>query len=195
MKNGCYADSGPVAIHWKAVTNGERGMEWKEFTQAITALPKGQLWRHNQAGDLAGIGDRIAPAFLKDLTKANEGKRGFTYTHKPMIGDGKVEASNRQAVQEANVNGFVINLSGNTLAHADQLANLAIAPVVVVVPSTTKSNLTTPQGRKVVICPATQREGISCATCQLCARGSRSVIIGFPSHGTSKKKVDIVANA
>jgi hypothetical protein len=193
--NGCYAESGPLAIHFKAVTLGQRGMNWEAFVSAICALPDGQLWRHNQAGDLAGIGDMIAPAFLRDLTKANSGKRGFTYTHKPVIGNGKVETSNRQAVQDANKGGFVVNLSGNTLDHADQLADLAIAPVVVVVPSTTTQNTTTPKGRKVVICPATQKEGVSCATCQLCARGNRSVIIGFPAHGTSKKKADAITHA
>jgi hypothetical protein len=195
MHNGCYADSGPLAIHWRKVTSGERGLEWSEFTQAITSLPQGQLWRHNQSGDLAGIGNLIAPAFLRELVTANKGKKGFTYTHKPVLGGGKVETSNRQAVQEANKGGFTVNLSGNTLEHADQLAELAIAPVVCVVPSTTSANLTTPQGRKVVICPATQKDNVSCATCQLCARGNRSVIIGFPSHGSMKKKADTVANA
>jgi len=195
MRNGCYADSGPLAIHWRKVTEGNRGMEWNDFVASIAHLPNAQLWRHNQSGDLAGLGNLIAPAFLRDLTAANKGKRGFTYTHKPVLGEGKVETSNRQAVKEANEGGFVINLSGNTLDHADQLVDLAIAPVVVVVPSDTKGNVTTPKGRKVVICPATQREGVSCASCQLCARGNRSVIVGFPSHGTSKKKADAVANA
>lgn len=193
--NGCYAESGPLAIHWRKVTEGERGMEWGAFTAAIATLPNAQLWRHNQSGDLAGLGNLIAPSFLQDLTKANKGKRGFTYTHKPCLGDGKVEVSNRQAIKEANEGGFVVNLSGNTLAHADALSDLAIGPVVCVVPSDTTRNLTTPKGRKVVICPATQREGVSCATCQLCARGNRSVIIGFPSHGTSKRKADAVANS
>jgi hypothetical protein len=194
-KNGCYADSGPLAIHWRKVTEGERGLEWPEFVRAIAKLPKGQIWRHNQAGDLPGIGNRIASGVLRELVIANGGKKGFTYTHKPVLGTTPQATSNRNAVQDANKGGFTVNLSANTLEHADQLADLAIAPVVVVVPSTTSANLTTPQGRKVVICPATQREGISCATCQLCARGNRSVIIGFPAHGSMKKKADTVANA
>ena len=194
-KNGCYADSGPLAIHWRKVTEGERGLEWPEFIQAITSLPKGQIWRHNQAGDLPGIGNRIASGLLNELVTANRGKKGFTYTHKPMLGTTPQATSNRNAVASANAAGFTINLSANNPAHADELASLAIGPVVCVVPSTTKSNLTTPNGRKVVICPATQRDNVSCATCQLCARGDRSVIIGFPAHGTSKKKADAIANA
>ena len=193
--NGCYAGSGPINIHWAKVTSGERGFDWPEFIAAIAALPAGQLWRHNQAGDLPGINGQIAPGLLRDLTNANTGKKGFTYTHKPVLGVSGIARQNREAIETANARGFVINLSGNTLAHADELADLGIGPVVVVVPSTTTANTTTPAGRKVVICPATQRDDVTCATCKLCARGDRSVIVGFPSHGTGKKKADTVANS
>lgn len=194
-RNGCYADSGPLAIHWRKVTEGERGLEWTDFIATIQALPEKQLWRHNQAGDLAGIGDTINAKALHQLAQANKGKRGFTYTHKPVLGDTKTAQSNRASVANANCDGFTVNLSGNNAVHADKLAELGIAPVVCVVPSDTKSNMTTPAGRKIVICPATQKDGVSCATCRLCSNAKRSVIIGFPSHGTSKKKADAIANA
>jgi hypothetical protein len=192
--NGCYAESGPLAIHFAKVTSGERGDEWPEFLAKIATLPQGQLWRHNQAGDLPGWGSRIAGGMLAELVEANKGKRGFTYTHKPMMGAGETAANNRQAVKSANAGGFVVNLSANNLEEADSLASLSIGPVVVVVPHDQTTNTNTPSGRKVVICPATQREGVSCATCQLCARGNRSVIIGFPAHGSQKKKASAVAS-
>jgi hypothetical protein len=69
------------------------------------------------------------------------------------------------------------------------LADHAAGPVVVV-PSTQTANTTTPAGRAVVICPATQRDDISCATCQLCQR-QRAAIVGFPAHGTKKRVIDI----
>ena len=56
---GCYAKTGPVSWHWKKVTNGLRGDTFKEFLGKIKALPKGQLWRHNQAGDLPGSNERL----------------------------------------------------------------------------------------------------------------------------------------
>jgi hypothetical protein len=62
--------------------------------------------------------------------------------------------------------------------------------VVVVLPSTTTANTTTPKGRTVVVCPATIRDDISCASCQLCQR-QRSVIVGFPAHGTRKRTINI----
>lgn len=184
-KNGCYADGGPLAIHWRAVTEGQRGHDWSDFTAQIAALPDGQLWRHNQAGDLPGAGDSIDPAALGDLVRANIGRRGFTYTHKPAT------AENLHWIRAANDWGFTVNLSANDLAHADALADTGL-PVVTVLPIDAPAKLETPAGRTVVTCPATYRDGVSCATCQLCQRANRSTIVGFPAHGAGKARVQRV---
>lgn len=186
---GCYATSGPLAIHWKAVTEGKRGDTWETFLRKIAALPKGILWRANQAGDLPGQGDCLDTIALGQLVQANKGKKGFTYTHKPLD-----SAHERLAIHHANANGFTVNLSGNNLSHADDLVDMGIAPVTVVLPTNATANTTTPKGRKVVICPATQRDDISCATCGLCAIAKRDCIVGFPSHGTGKKKANAIAS-
>ena len=185
--NGCYAASGPLALHWRKVTNGLSGDSYGAFLDKVSRLMKGQLWRHNQAGDLIGEGDTLDVQALALLVKANKGKRGFTYTHKPLAS--QVE---RDAIRDANKGGFTVNLSGNTLAHADTLADMGIAPVVVVLPHDATSNTVTPKGRKVVVCPATQRDDISCASCGLCQK-QRDSIVGFPAHGTSKRKADLIA--
>lgn len=192
MASACYADRGPLAIHWRAVSNHLRGMAWTEFCQAISELPDGQLWRHNQAGDLPGVDHAIDRDEVDLLILANKGKRGFTYTHKPVL-DGLANATeNRAIVRECNESGFTVNLSGNNLRHADALADLGIAPVVTVLPETIQGNaqVTTPKGRRVVVCPATYRDNVSCASCQLCSRANRSVIVGFPVHGSGKKHYD-----
>lgn len=186
-KGGCYADSGPLAMHWRKVTKGERGGTFEALLDKIARLPKGQLWRHNQAGDLAGLGDMLDIEALSLLVRANRGRKGFTYTHKPLT-----TQAERDAIRDANKGGFTVNLSANNLAHADRLADLGIAPVAVVLPSDATSNMTTPQGRKVVVCPATQRDDVSCATCGLCAL-QRDAIVGFPAHGTSKRKADAIS--
>lgn len=190
---GCYASSGPLLLHWRKVSSGERGQEWNTFCEAIADLPSGQLWRHNQAGDLPGDNGKVDSGMLRTLMKANTGKRGFTYTHKPVLGETIEAVKNRIAVREANQNGFTINLSGNNPGHADDLAALGIAPVVTVLPSDQNNNLTTPNGRKIVVCPATQRDDVSCATCQLCSKANRSCIVGFPAHGTYKKQANEIA--
>jgi hypothetical protein len=97
-------------------------------------------------------------------------------------------------VAYANAAGFTVNLSANNLAHADDLADLGIAPVVTVLPADATDNTVTPKGRKVVICPATIRDDVSCATCGLCAR-LRDAIVGFPAHGASKRKAEAIAKA
>jgi hypothetical protein len=183
MKKVCYAKSGPLALHWAAVSAGSRGTDWATFTQAIAALPDGQLWRHNQAGDLPQANGTINPALLGDLVAANIGKRGFTYSHHR-------DAESINWIRHANAWGFTVNLSANDLHDADALADADAGPVVVVLPSTQTSNTTTPAGRLVVICPATQRDDVSCATCQLCQR-QRAAIVGFPAHGTRRRVIDL----
>ena len=75
-------------------------------------------------------------------------------------------------------------------ADADALADHAAGPVVVVLPSTTTANTVTPAGRPVVICPATQRDDVSCASCQLCQR-QRAAIVGFPAHGARHRVINL----
>ncbi|ALF51476.1 hypothetical protein K5_154 [Pseudomonas phage K5] len=185
---GCYAAYGPTAIHWKKLSNGERGVEWKEFLQQVQSISRGDLWRHNQAGDLVGQDDIIDGITLMELVKANKGRRGFTYTHYPMN-----NFMNRQHVLSANRSGFTINLSGNNVAHADELADLNIAPVVTILPMDAENVSFTPKGRKVVACPAEKSDKVNCKSCGLCQVADREYIIGFRAHGTAKKTVDLIA--
>jgi hypothetical protein len=39
MRAECYADAGPLALHWSAVTRAERGDDWPVFVSKIAALP------------------------------------------------------------------------------------------------------------------------------------------------------------
>lgn len=185
---GCYAAYGPAALHWKKVTEGERGMPWGEFCQQIKALPRGQLWRHNQAGDLPGNGEAIKWQDLLKLIHANKGKRGFTYTHYSMDHIGNI-----MAVQTSNALGFTINLSANNVTEADKLASLNIGPVVTILPRDAENVSYTPAGRKVVACPAEKSDKVSCYTCGLCQIADRDYVIGFRAHGTAAKSVEIIA--
>jgi hypothetical protein len=182
----CYAEHGPVSIHWRKVTNGQLpNATWDNFLSQIKSLPNGQLWRHNQAGDLPGENDTLDIVLLAQLVNANRNKRGFTFTHKPLT-----TQEEREAIRNANSSGFTVNLSGNNLAHADELVDIDCGPVVTVLPESIQGNVQvfTPKGRRVVVCPATYRENVTCASCQLCARQNRLVIVGFPVHGNGKKR-------
>jgi hypothetical protein len=193
-KSGCYADSGPLAIHWSKVSSGNRGDSLDVLSRQIRSFPAGQVWRHNQAGDLPGLSNAIDSDALAKIVKANKGRRGFTYTHKPCEGDSNQSTGNRAAVRFANREGFTVNLSANNVSHADRLVDLQAGPVVCVVPEATQDVFYTPQKRKGIVCPAQQRDDITCANCQLCSKRDRSVIIGFRAHGTSKKKAEAIAS-
>jgi len=166
------------------------GMDIDQLCEQIESLPAGQLWRHNQAGDLAHNNQLIDGPSLTKLIDANDGKRGFTYTHH----DPK-KRHNRGLIKTANAEGFTINLSGNNPAHADELADLNIGPVVTVLPIDQLENTTTPAGRKITICPVVTGKATSCATCKLCAKANRKTIIGFPAHGMRKRMAGEIAQA
>jgi hypothetical protein len=186
--NGCYADGYPLKGRWDEVTRGERGGSLAALCEKIAALPAGQLWRHNQAGDLPGDGERIDSAGLAAIVAANSGKRGFTFTHY-----NPARKRNAAAIRKANASGFTVNLSANNLEHADDLAALDIGPVAVVLPAEFDGRQAeTPAGRRVAQCPATYRD-TTCADCGLCAKRDRKVIVGFPAHGVHKRKADAVA--
>jgi hypothetical protein len=213
----CYPYFSPLGFQWEALNNDGfypsqnnseyhkthrsiKPISWDQLCKEISILPKHQLWRHNTAGDLPGVGDVIDTKALQQLVDANKKARaqGFTYTHKPVLPSQKpyvpahLAKVNAQAIYAANKNGFRINLSADSLAEADALADLGIGPVVLVVPSDAPKKMRTPKGRYVIACPAeTKGEGgIQCSRCQLCYK-DRNAIISFLAHGTKVKKVNL----
>jgi hypothetical protein len=181
-RTDCYAEDFYTRLAWDKVP--ARGGDIEALAASVAALPDGQLWRHNVAGDLPGIGEKIDGRALGKIIKANKGKRGFTFTHKTST------ARNRALIQLANNGGFTVNLSADDVGHADKLANYGVAPVVAIVPIDTPAKFTTPQGRRGIVCPAQLREDVTCESCGLCSLSGRAVIIGFRAHGTRAKMAD-----
>lgn len=223
-----------------------KGVTWRDMLTALKAIPPTIRYRHpvtgrwvvqprrlrfNVAGDLPGINNLINKTALLKMVKAAGGKKRqqFTYTHKPVLdpdvwGKGVV-GGNLRALRAARKAGLVVNLSADTLADADRKAKLGL-PVVITLPSEAATRAgaakysRTPEGRKVVICPAvsaSRAEGyagrttgkkrkktasssayLSCAQCggaggvALCARGNRDFVIGFPAHGQDEARAEAV---
>src|SRR5713101_5738902 len=208
-ENGCYAETGALALHWDRVSQGVRGGSWSDFCAKVAALRPGRLWRYAQAGDLPGYGAKIDGTLLQDLIAANIGKNAIAFTHKPVLGDDPVAVENRRLIAAAIKAGFTVNLSADNPAHADRLAALGMAPVVTVLARayarkavrhrfkrrrdewaetigewrdrTASLPRYTPAGRRIAICPATYTDA-TCKTCGACAR-IRDAVIGFPAHG------------
>lgn len=181
-ENGCYASAGYYTrLNWDKVTAGERGGNWDSLCDNIRKLPTGAIWRHNVASDLPHYRGRINKTYLARLVDANNGRRGFTYTH-----HNPKNPHNADAIKRANAAGFTVNLSANNVSQADQFADLGIGPVVTILPEHGPRNFETPAGNRVVTCPATYRNNVTCASCKMCAIPDRETIIGFPVHGSQK---------
>ena len=182
--NGCYAHYGPLAWHWSKVTSGQRIKNWQEFLTAVKKQQKGSLWRLSQAGDLPGYKGRIDKTKLQDIIDANKSHKGFTFTHKPLT------ETNKALIKHANDNGFTINLSADSLSDADKKAALGIGPVAVPIAIDPENwPKTTPEGRPIVVCLNVTKD-LTCVECGLCAVAKRKSVVGFPAHGTAKRKIE-----
>jgi hypothetical protein len=179
---GCYAEQHMVSMHWRRISKG-KGLLWSTFISAVVALPAGQLWRHNEAGDLPGDDEEIDVNLFKQLLRANRGKRGFTYTHKPLT------EQNVFLMLQANRLGFTVNASADSLSEADQKAALGLPVVVVLDHNAPTRGIRTPDGRHVVVCPAQTRDDVTCESCELCYVAKRKSIVGFLAHGDRKKQI------
>lgn len=176
---GCYAEQFMVGMHWRRLMQGQ-GVTWKVLLDAIRNLPLGQLWRHNEMGDLEGNGEEIDKRALYELVEAARGSRGFTYSHK---------RTNFKALRWANENGFTINISTDSPEQADEYSSEG-CPVTTVLPhDAPERGNKTPGGLKIVVCPAEYIENKSCANCALCQNRTRGVIVGFRAHGDRKQMI------
>ena len=186
MRDVCYGKGGPLYWTWGKIQ--ETGIPWGAYCAAVRELPRLQEWRHAVVGDLPHRSGIICRESLDALVRANRGKKGFGYTHHDMA-----IPENRDAIDDANRAGFVISLSTETLSGADSAAALGIAPVVVVLPSDSLTPVRTPAGRHVIVCPNSRNAKIQCNRCQICARPDRTVIVGFPAHGSKKRLASAIA--
>lgn len=202
--NGCYAEQGPLQIHWKRLSDGKspNALTLEQLCGAIKALPYKQLWRHNQAGDLpkSEVSDGIHWARLEAIVKANKGRRGYTYTHYRWEVKGKLDyeaRDNLEIIQRSNAQGFTINVSCETAGQADKAVSLGL-PTVITVPHDAPNSWRTPAGNLVKTCPAVLYDNVTCASCGLCQKqflaGPKGEqrprhIVAFPAHGTAFQKL------
>ena len=188
IENGCYAHAGfHTRLNWDKLTRGERGDTWTALMNSISALPVNTLWRHNVSGDLPGDRDTISKSAVNDLVDANQGKRGFTYTHYPM------DRHNSALIRKANKNGFTINASANNLNQASQYHKRGLPTVTII-----SENEHGAEWRKiergdmsVIQCPAEYKK-TDCKACKLCSHATRKTVVGFTVHGSQKQRAENV---
>jgi len=186
IDKGCYAKSGPLALHWRKVSEGERGTDWQGLCDFVQSLPAKQLWRMNQAGDLPHLFGDIDYAKMAHLVVANTKRRGFTYTHH------KLNPHNLNIIDKCNNGGFTVNVSTESIsdavkAHQSGLPAVAVVPTDSVIPSSHN-------GVIVTECPA-QVRNTTCSECGLCAQAERQCVVVFRAHGNAKKHVSNITSA
>ena len=185
--NGCYADNYHTRLNWDKVTSGERGGTFKELLNNIKALKPGTIWRACIAGDIPSNNKGvISRTYIKGITEANQGLKGYTYTHNRLdIGE------NISLLKTANKQGFTVNISTDTEAAADN-AVLNNLPAVIVVKSTEKRrSWLTKNKNKILVCPAQdETKNVNCIDCGLCQNRPKNLIIAFLAHGNMSKLID-----
>jgi hypothetical protein len=189
FENGCYAESGPLLLHWRHVTNGVRGVSFKAFCQQLTKLESGRLFRHNQAGDLPHTAGKISRAFVKSIVSSVKHLKAFTYTHHDIS-----KGENLSLLRYANKHGFTVNLSTESEDAADSAIQAGLPAVMVADSEESRTTWHTKGGNVVLVCPAQRSEDRTCADCKLCHKRGKKVIIAFLAHGTSKKKANNVVS-
>ena len=182
---GCYAQSGPLNLHWLKVTAGKRGSDFKTFLSKLRALPQNAAFRHNQAGDLPHTNGRISRLFIRRMVESVKHLKAYTYTHHSLsLGE------NLALLKYANRNGFTINASCESEQQVDNTIAAGLPAVLVVPSDEERTTWHTKGGNVVLICPAQVRDDKTCADCMLCHKRGRKIAIGFLAHGTGKRKAE-----
>ena len=187
MREVCYAASGPLALHWAAVSNGSRSSEWRKHLNDLESLPFGSPLRLNQAGDLvASASGRLSRAFLNGLMAVVKARRlqAWSYTHHDhTVGE------NGKLLRRANRQGLRINVSTETEESADRAIASGLPAVLAVSSEETRTVWRTPDRNLVKVCPAQLRD-TDCNRCMLCHKRGSKVIIAFLAHGSRKSRAN-----
>jgi len=187
MRSACYASTGPLALHWAAVSDGRRSKQWRDHLNDLATLPVGSALRLNQAGDLvAGVTGRLSRAFLSGLVDVDKRRKlqAWTYTHHD-----HTRGENGALLRRANREGLTVNVSTETEESADRAIASGLPAVLAVNSHEARKVWRTAEGNLVKVCPAQCRD-TDCSRCMLCHRRGSKVIIAFLAHGTRKKAAD-----
>jgi len=188
--SGCYAESGPLRLHWDAVSEGPwrdkpRGTDIESFIASLKSLPEGSCFRHNQAGDLPHVNGLINAHALELITDACKERRliAWTYTHHRVD-----NMNNVVMIKRSNKQGLTVNVSAHNQQHAADMHRKGL-PSVCIVPKNETRKAWEHDGVKFLVCPA-QWSDKNCAECKLCSVADRACVVAFKAHGTGSRKVE-----
>jgi len=179
LEKGCYAYGGSPLLGHLSVTRTQ--MQKPDNYKLEYALnhrnKKARMVRVTALGDIGRSGRAVADAVVAEIKASGLALVGYTHHwREPAViaaWHGRLMAScdDMEAADQAVSNGW---------------------RACVTVPSNHPRISETPEGRKVVVCPAQVKEdhSITCNTCRLCDGSKAGPIISFRAHGRSHKALD-----
>lgn len=179
--HGCYGENFTTLIHWNKANCTSK-------TLADTMESKGhsKVIRHNVAGDMCKPGtSELDTALIHDLIKAWKAMKvtAYTYTHADKM------PGNFIKVKHAIKQGFIVNMSCETLEQVKACHENNIPSVLAVYEWTGKNKITRRiDGITYRLCPACHDKNVTCRDCGKCWKKDRKEVIVFPAHGYGKKK-------
>lgn len=187
LGNGCYAENFPLSKHWR--DDLTRGMTFETYIERLHRLidyrnrtGQSSMVRLVEAGDI-GNGVELSPQAVHLAEAVKQASTVIWYSHYH-------PTPANLPVYRSILDRVCINVSADSPAMADAYVSLGL-PTVVVMPIGTPNVSYTPEGRKIVACPAEKASGrVTCQTCRLCGIKDRDYIIGFRAHGGRKKLVN-----
>lgn len=176
---GCYAHSGTPRIGLASIARTP-GKDRSLRAALRDRVASARMVRYTALGD----GGRVPRAVADDIvaTVRAAGLQLVGYTH------------HWREEQVADSWRGRLMASADTLAEADEAARDGWRVAVVLPKGSTGA--TTPDGRKVVVCPAIKTHGaVTCNQCRLCDGSARGPVIGFPAHGNQTEAASMRAAA
>lgn len=180
---GCYAHSGQpataIASVWRAA---DKDPERYTLPRALERRHKGaRMVRLSALGDIGRIGVDAARGVVATVKGAGLSVVGYTHHWR------------EAPVSEA--------WRGHLMASCDTLADVDRAltegwRATVVVRADTPRVTTTPEGARVVVCPAqeaerTGRKALTCNACRLCDASRPGPVIAFLAHGSTAGRLPV----
>lgn len=179
LNNGCYGDGRLWVLAHKYVHD----LAMADAMAILAKVRKGARYlRDRVLGDIVTESGGIDWDYLVNVSwlahKANLVPFGYTHAW---------ELFDRASVRRVRSFGYVMNASTETPRQVE-LAIMLGMPTVITNGDLPEGEIIA--GKRVITCPAQVRDGITCATCGLCAKGDRKVIIRFIPHGPSRKRAE-----
>lgn len=136
--------------------------------------------RDRVVGDVLGEDGRLDTEYIHNIAEVGRqtGLTVFGYTH-------AWKQFSPADVAFIKSEGYVMNASTESAADVQRAIDLGM-PVVIVNDDREDGDMIA--GRRIVTCPAELREDVTCASCGLCAKANRTVLIRFNTHGTAVAK-------